>query len=115
MAHGIAFIGDNVIFTDRKCNQLKQLIPTGEVMVTSGDGQFKTASGRPSSSSHEQPMGVATEGHAICVCDSGSQTIRIITPTPSLATYLENIRKTFQVFSVHLDKTKCGYQQHEQC
>ena len=28
-----------------------------------------------------------------------------------MATYLENIRKMFQVFSVHSDKTKCGYDQ----
>ena len=92
--------------------QVKQLTPTGEVTVISGDGQFKTASGRSSSSSHAHPTGVATEGHAIYVCDTGSQTIRIITHASSVATYLENRRKLmFQVFSVHSDKTKCGYNQ----
>ena len=76
--------------------------------MISGDGHFKTASGMSSSSIHAQPTSVATEGHEIYVCDTGSQTIRIITPTSLLAKYLESIRKMFhhQVFSVHSDKTK---------
>ena len=55
--------------------------------------------------------GLATEGHTVYVCDTGSQTLRIITPTSALASYLENIQKMFQVFSVHSDKTKYGYTQ----
>ena len=111
VAYGVAFDGAIDIFTDRKRNQVKQLTPTGEVSVILGNGQLKTASGRSSSSSHAQPTGLATEGHAIYVCDTGSQTIRIITPTSALATYLENIQKMFQVFSVYPDKMKCGYNQ----
>ena len=87
------------------------MTPAGDVTVISGNRQFKTARGRSSSSSHAQPTGLATEGHTIYVCDTGSQTVRIITPASPLATYLENIQKMFEVFSVHSDQTKCGYDQ----
>ena len=109
VAHGLAFDGPNLIFSDRKRNLVKQLTPSGEVTVISGNGELKTASGKATSSSHAQPTGLATEGHTVYVCDTGSQTLRIITPTTALASYLENIQKMFQVFSVHSDKTKHGY------
>ena len=108
VAHGVAFDGPNLIFTDRKRNLVKQLTPNGEVTVISGNGELKTASGKSLSSSHAQPTCLATEGHTVYVCDTGSQTLRIITPTSALASYLENIQKMFQVFSVHSDKTKYG-------
>ena len=109
VAHGVAFDGPNLIFTDRKRNLVKQLTPNGEVTVISGNGELKTASGKSLSSSHAQPTCLATEGHTVYVCDTGSQTLRILTPTSALASYLENIQKMFQVFSVHSDKTKYGY------
>ena len=112
VAHGVAFDGPNLVFTDRKRNLVKQLTPNGEVTVISGNGELKTASGKSRSSSHAQPTCLATEGHTVYVCDTGSQALRIITPTSALASYLENIQKMFQVFSVHSDKTKYGYTKH---
>ena len=109
VTHGVAVDGLNLIFTDRKRNLVKQLTPNGEVTVISGNGELKTASGKSPSSSHAQPTGLATKGHTVYVCDTGSQTLRIITPTSALASYLKNIQKMFQVFSVHSDKTKYGY------
>ena len=109
VAHAVAFDGPNLIFTDRKRNLVKQLTPNGKVTAISGNGELNTASGKSPSSSHAKPTGLATEGHTVYVCDTGSQTLRIITPTSALASYLENVQKMFQVFSVHSDKTKYSY------
>lgn len=97
VAHGVAFDGSNLIFTDRKWNMVKQLTSNGEVTIISGTGELKTASGKSPSSSHTEPTGLVHEGHTVYICDTGSQTLRIITPASTLASYLEHIQKLFQV------------------
>ena len=82
---------------------MKKLESDGTVVVIAGTGEEGNNNGSGSYASFGQPVGVCTnEGDDIFVTDGQIGTVKLVTTVTGTIQFLENLRKLYGAFSIHL-------------
>ena len=82
---------------------MKKLESDGTVVVIAGTGEEGNNNGSGSYASFGQPVGVCTnESDDIFVTDGQIGTVKLVTTVTGTIQFLENLRKLYGAFSIHL-------------